>query len=105
LPRAGCAPIRRGRAGLAPIRRGRAVTGPKRLGRPRAVEVQVGDDGIPIRVGARKIDSVLEDWLVEDRWWTDRPVRRRYLELVTQDGRCVLVFRELLSGRWFTQRG
>ena len=81
------------------------MTGPKRLGKPRAVEVAVGQDGIPVRVGSRQIDSVLEDWLVEDRWWTGKPVRRRYLELVTADGRCVLIFRELGSGRWFTQRG
>jgi hypothetical protein len=56
-------------------------------------------------VDATPVDSVLEDWLVEDRWWTGRPVRRRYLELVLENGRCVLVFRELASGRWFTQRG
>ena len=81
------------------------MTAPKRLGRPRAVEIETGTGGVPLRVGAAPVDSVLEDWLVEDRWWTDRPVRRRYLELVLENGRCVLVFRELASGRWFTQRG
>ena len=81
------------------------MTSPKRLGRPRAAEVSVGEHGVPVQVGATAVDSVLEDWLVEDRWWTERPVRRRYLELVLQSGRCVLVFRDLASGRWFTQRG
>ena len=81
------------------------MTRPKRLGRPRAIEVRTGGAGIPLTIGARRVDSVLEDWLVEDRWWTDRPVRRRYLELVSEDGRCLLVFRDLVTGRWFTQRG
>lgn len=81
------------------------MTGPKRLGRPRPAEVRLGADGAPARLGAAAVDSVLEDWLVEDRWWTDRPVRRRYMELVLANGRCVLVFRDLASGRWFTQRG
>ena len=81
------------------------MTAPKRLGRPRAVQVETRDGGIPVRVGAKRVDSVLEDWLVEDRWWTDRPVRRRYMELVLENGRCVLVFRELAGGRWFSQRG
>ena len=38
-----------------------------------------GADGVPVAFGATPVDSVLEDWLVEDRWWSDRPVRRRYL--------------------------
>ncbi len=81
------------------------MTRPKRLGRPRAVEMRVGTGGVPLQVGVTAVDSVLEDWLVEDRWWSERPVRRRYLELVLQNGRCVLVFRDLSSGRWYTQRG
>jgi hypothetical protein len=81
------------------------MTAPKRLGRPRAAEVVAGPDGIPAAFGASRVDSILEDWLVEDRWWTDRPVRRRYLELVLDSGRCVLVFRDLINGRWYTQRG
>jgi hypothetical protein len=81
------------------------MTGAKRLARPRAIGVEVGADGLPVAFGAKRVDSVLEDWLVEDRWWTDRPVRRRYLELVLENGRCVLVFRDLMNGRWYTQRG
>jgi hypothetical protein len=81
------------------------VTAAKRLGRPRAVSVAVGDDGLPAAFGQARVDSVLEDWLVEDRWWSEPPVRRRYLELVLENGRCVLVFRDLNSGRWYSQRG
>ena len=46
-----------------------------------------------------------EDWLVEDRWWTPKPLQRRYFELVLADGRDLVVFREPAeSGRWFEQR-
>jgi hypothetical protein len=81
------------------------MTGAKRLARPQPIAVELGDDGLPAAFGATRVDSVLEDWLVEDRWWSDRPVRRRYLELVLENGRCVLVFRDLNSGRWYSQRG
>jgi hypothetical protein len=81
------------------------VTGAKRLARPRPIAVELSADGVPVAFGASPVDSVLEDWLVEDRWWTERPVRRRYLELVLESGRCVLVFRDLTSGRWYSQRG
>ncbi len=45
-----------------------------------------------------------ESWLVEDRWWTDAPLRRRYWEVVTVCGRDLVVFRDLEAGRWFAQR-
>jgi hypothetical protein len=53
-------------------------------------------------VGRAQVEHVLEDWLVEDRWWTPRPLRRRYFELVLADGRNVVVFRE--ADRWLLQR-
>jgi len=62
-----------------------------------------GDDGAPRVVDGRAIEGVRESWLVEDCWWTDRPLRRRYWELVGADGRNVVVFRDLPTGRWFTQ--
>jgi hypothetical protein len=87
------------------MRRGGRVTGVRRLARPRAADIRIGEDGMPATFGPKAVDSVLEDWLVEDRWWTERPVRRRYMELVLTNGRCVLVFRDLNSGRWYSQRG
>ncbi|MGH2989224.1 MAG: hypothetical protein ACRDMA_05060 [Solirubrobacterales bacterium] len=67
-------------------------------------DVLAGDDGTPRAVGAVGVDAVREEWVVEDRWWTSTPLRRRYFELALVDGRCVVVFRELEGGRWFTQR-
>ena len=51
-----------------------------------------------------EVVAVRESWLVEDRWWTDRPLRRRYWEVVTVDGRDLVVFRDLDAGAWFRQR-
>jgi len=42
--------------------------------------------------------------VVEDRWWTGRPLRRRYFELVLVEGRNVVVFHDLHGGGWFEQR-
>jgi CO dehydrogenase/acetyl-CoA synthase delta subunit len=80
------------------------VTGPRRLGVPRRVAVQAGEDGSPLTVDKRTVDVVRESWLVEDRWWTDRALRRRYWEIVTTCGRNEVVFHDLHSGRWWRQR-
>ncbi len=77
----------------------------KRLNSPQAARVREGSRGRPLQVDGRAIEAVSESWLIEDRWWTDEPLRRRYWEVITADGRSVVVFRDLESGAWFTQRG
>jgi hypothetical protein len=76
----------------------------RRLSEPRPVPVRTGDGGRPVRVGERAVEFVRESWLVEDRWWTDVPLRRRYWEVVTTCGRDLVVFRDLERGRWYAQR-
>ena len=76
-----------------------------RLATPRRARVNADPgDGQPHAVDGRAVDAVRESWLVEDRWWTAEPVRRRYWEVVTTDGRNLVVFHDLRGGAWFTQR-
>jgi CO dehydrogenase/acetyl-CoA synthase delta subunit len=77
---------------------------PRRLNLPQRARVTAGSDGRPVLVGGREVEAVRESWLVEDRWWTDRPLRRRYWEVVTLDGRDLVVFRELTGGGWYRHR-
>jgi hypothetical protein len=79
----------------------RAVTG---LAAPRPARVRAGARGVPVAVDALAVESVLEEWVVEDRWWTGRPLRRRYFECVLANGRNAVVFRDLVRRRWFEQR-
>lgn len=80
------------------------MTGPRRLAIPRRIAVTADEDGRPAVVDNRTVDSVRESWLVEDRWWTERPVHRRYWEVVTTCGRDEVLFHDLQSGRWWRQR-
>jgi len=54
------------------------MAGPRRLGVPRRVAVEAAPDGRPLLVDRREVDAVRESWLIEDRWWTEKPLRRRY---------------------------
>ena len=81
------------------------MSGMRRLGTPRPVRVQAGAGGVPSAVGRTAVDAVAEEWVVEDRWWTGRPLARRYFELVLADGRSAVVFHDLRGGRWYAQVG
>lgn len=76
------------------------------LGAPRAVPVEEGPDGAPRALtlpGGRRhaVEAVRDDWLVQDLWWTGRPVNRRYFEVVLETGRLVTVYREAADAAWF----
>jgi hypothetical protein len=72
---------------------------------PRPIEIVSDGDGVPVEVAGVKVEALREQWLVEDRWWTPKPLQRAYFELVLVDGRNLVVFREPAdSGSWFEQR-
>ena len=76
------------------------------LNLPRPVRVRTEGAGVPVEVDGRAIELIRESWLVEDRWWTARPLRRRYWELVGERGRNIVVFHDLTGrarGGWFVQ--
>ena len=89
---------------MSPPARGARRPGSRRLYRPRRAEVGADADGVPRELAGVEVETVREEWRVEDRWWTPRPVHRRYFELVLADGRDAVVFREGGGGRWFRQR-
>lgn len=71
------------------------------LNTPRRCRVAVDGQRRPQSIGdgrVRTITEIREDWLVEDRWWTDAPVVRHYFEVVLGGGRVVLIYRE--NGVW-----
>lgn len=81
-----------------------------RLNLPRPARVRTGGNGAPLQIDGRAVELVRESWLVEDRWWTAQPLRRRYWEVVTTSGRNLVVFHDLgvgagdrRAGGWFAQ--
>ena len=75
------------------------------LNAPQPVRITVGGDGLPATVDDRAVEAVREEWRVEEGWWMDVPIRRRYLELVLAGGRIAMVFEDRRRpGRWFLQR-
>ena len=74
----------------------------RRLNEPSPVLVAC-KRGVPAAVSRVRVVSVREEWRVVDRWWTEKPVRRHYFEVVLESGRNVVVFLDEPDGRWYRQ--
>jgi hypothetical protein len=69
---------------------------------PKPVRVRA-EHGTPVVVAGVRVEETREFWIVEDRWWTEQPIHRHYWELITVQGRNVVVFHDKLTDRWFSQ--
>lgn len=51
----------------------------------------------------RPVQQIDECWRVEDGWWRERPVSRRYFRLLLVGGVIVTLFQDLTDGCWYVQ--
>ena len=94
----------RKKTGISPIR---ALNQPV----PVPVPVQVQEDSHPrpvsvtLRSRMLEVASIGDVWEIVDEWWRTDPIARRYYKVVLEDGTGITIFRDLLSGLWYEQRG
>jgi hypothetical protein len=75
----------------------------RRVYSPKQAAVRADRSGAPLAVDGVAVEAIREEWLVEDGWWSERPLRRHYYEAVLRDGRSVVVYRDLEANRWLRQ--
>ncbi len=69
---------------------------------PKPAKVRT-EHGTPVTVAGVRVKEVREFWIVEDREWTEQPIRRYYWELNTVEGANVVVFHDKVADGWFSQ--
>jgi len=77
------------------------------VNQPRPTRVTVADGKpLTVRVGTRgvRVVSLRNEWRIDDRWWTDQPVRRHYYEVELTNGQMVTLFQDEISKEWYEQR-
>jgi len=72
-------------------------------GRPRAIRGAPGRAQAGTVEHGRAIETIGEVWRVDDEWWR-QPVSRRYVEVVLEGGKHVVLFEDLMTGQWWLQQ-
>ena len=82
------------------------------LNLPRPAAVRTDARGLPQAIAgprdgdpAAAVRVLLDVWELDDEWWREDPIRRRYFRLLLTDGRVLTLFCDLVSGSWFRQDG
>ena len=72
------------------------------------IRVRTDGEGTPAVVYRRnrpfRVEAVRERWRIDDEWWRD-PIRRVYAEVILENGRPLVLYRDLVDGRWYEQGG
>jgi hypothetical protein len=77
-----------------------------RLNEPRPLGVRENISGRPAAAVSRyptAIDSIMDMWRIDDEWWTRETISRLYYRVLLVDGRQLTIFKDLISGSWFSQ--
>ena len=83
------------------------------MGSARALDVQLGDDGLPAAIRRTRrghgdtftpVASIEDVWRVAEEWWRVEPHNRTYVRVLLQTGSELTVYLDRRSGEWFEQR-
>lgn len=73
---------------------------------PSPIRVHTDEEGSPAILHQKRkklrVVAVRERWRIDDEWWRD-PISREYFALVLEDGRPLILFRDLVTGGWYGQ--
>ncbi len=77
------------------------------LNQPRPVTVELDRKQLPLSLTeegrAHEIIRILEVWRVDDEWWR-KPLGRRYVEVILDNGNRQVLFEDIKTGEWFVHR-
>lgn len=77
------------------------------LNLPRPAAVEASEDGNPTGVLAqgklRPVVAITNRWRIDDEWWRTE-ISRAYFAVELEGGARLTLFRDLVTGAWYTQQ-
>jgi hypothetical protein len=78
----------------------------KPVNTPQPLTVEESAMGMPVAVRQKRRQSVIsiEDrWRLDDEWWRAQPVSRLYYNILLASGQRLVIYKDLVNGRWYEQ--
>jgi hypothetical protein len=64
-------------------------------------------DGRPVAIGEgeqrARVAAIEDHWCIDDEWWRE-PIRRRYYQVLTDNGANRTLYHDLITDTWYEQR-
>ncbi len=73
---------------------------------PETVKVEESADGLPeaVKLVRRQAVISIEDrWRIDDEWWRKEPVSRFYYAVLFASGQRLIIFKDMIEGKWYRQ--
>ena len=51
----------------------------------------------------KHIALISDIWEINDEWWRSKPISRLYYQAITQEGRQITIFNDLIDHQWYQQ--
>ena len=51
----------------------------------------------------KNIALISDIWEISDEWWRSKPISRLYYQTITQEGRQITIFNDLIDNQWYQQ--
>ena len=61
-----------------------------------------GKNRAPLTAHHSPVETILDTWQLDDEWWRQR-ISRRYVAVMVEGGKRMLLFEDLVTGEWFEQ--
>jgi len=74
---------------------------------PEPVQVDEDPSGGPAAVRTKRRDvvtDILDRWRIDDEWWRSEPVSRLYYAVLLASGQRMVLYKDLVNGRWYRAR-
>ncbi len=53
---------------------------------------------------ALRVTAIEDRWEIDEEWWRTRSLSRTYYRVLLEDGQALTLYRDMLNGRWYSQR-